>query len=339
MSTSIYFVLLLFWPLILSLFYYWTDLYVINLCEIDSCPVCYGEDLCHRIENKEFHLRMSSILDFVYNFISVKNVYFARFNDIDVVIKKLAHQSDLNRVNRKMIDTIDSDLTRVNFLVNTVKRDFQVCDSESAQTFLEVIQFKKSSHLDTLLSVNVEPLLMEVFHKNYGFPVPKVYGYCGRAVIVENCGETLNNFKNIDWYDRAYIAYEILHAANLFVFEHEHFRLYLKDISPDNIVVNEETLEVCFVDLGHSILKRKSASDDEIHISNAYEDGVYQFSKDSICEKDVSDHNVFSVCAKHPSKSQSPRIKLLIDNVTEHYFCGVLEFYWIWKESVQKSVY
>ncbi|KAJ8937614.1 hypothetical protein NQ318_018427 [Aromia moschata] len=57
-----------------------------------------------------------------------------------------------------------------------------------------------------------------------------------------------------DW---AYLAFQLLQAAKNFTEDHEDFRLYLTDISPDNVAVSE-SLQISFVDLEDAILKRKN---------------------------------------------------------------------------------
>lgn len=73
----------------------------------------------------------------------------------------------------------------------------------------------------------------------------------------EDCGMSLNSQSDIDWIDRAYLAYQLLQAAKNFTENHEHFRLYLTDVSPDNVAVNYK-LHIAFVDLENAILSIKN---------------------------------------------------------------------------------
>lgn len=91
------------------------------------------------------------------------------------------------------------------------------------------------------------------------FNVPQLYGACGRLVVVENVGESLNNFFERNWMERVYLALQILEAAEAFTENHEDFRFYLTDISPDNIAVDDD-LNLRFVDFENVILSSKNTS-------------------------------------------------------------------------------
>lgn len=88
------------------------------------------------------------------------------------------------------------------------------------------------------------------------WPVPKYLGACGRLTAQTYSGFTLNSFESINWYERAYLAYQLLIAAKNFTFNHSKFVFYLTDISPDNISVDDD-LKLRFIDLENVILKLK----------------------------------------------------------------------------------
>lgn len=82
--------------------------------------------------------------------------------------------------------------------------------------------------------------------------MPKLYGSCGRLIVVENAGSSLNNFYKHSWLERAKIAVSLLEAAAKLTFEYPHFAIYLTDISPDNIAVSN--MHIKFVDLENAII-------------------------------------------------------------------------------------
>lgn len=91
------------------------------------------------------------------------------------------------------------------------------------------------------------------------FPIPKYLGACGRIIVEEHKGQRLSNFYYADWRIRANISIQLLKAAEVFTKEHDLFRFYLTDISPDNIVVDADMI-IAFVDLENIIITSRIAS-------------------------------------------------------------------------------
>ncbi|XP_044729761.1 uncharacterized protein LOC123293108 [Chrysoperla carnea] len=166
------------------------------------------------------------------------------------------------------------------------------------------------------LEMNPEPLILQLFNKNDGYPVPKYYGACGRYIIVEDCGIKLHDYLNtylinmnsIDgWLTRAYIALQLLQSMKLFTSTHNLYHLYLLDISSDNIVIDIHTKRIKFIDFEHIILKQYNNDNDNTdlmeHVYNekdfiddAAHDNLFKFSKLDICMYDISDINYYAIC-------------------------------------------
>ncbi|XP_018574247.1 deleted in autism protein 1 homolog isoform X2 [Anoplophora glabripennis] len=265
---------------------------VLQLCEVDTCPICFGTDLCNEIGQNKIVLQYNTFSAFMYNIFSVKNVYFARFYNMTVVLKKLAHNNEfqkLKELKRKDFNEL------INFLVSdSGDKHFVLCDKNTANSFLRIFSYKSSENLETLLHINIEPLLLEIFSSQHGWCVPKLYGYCGRLVVVQNAGQPLSEIESFNWFDRSYVAYQILQSVNNFTKNHDIFRIYLTDISPDNIAVNQD-LQITFIDLENAILKKKVAGG-EIHYTEHFDEDLYMYSEKQICESSMSDHNIYSTC-------------------------------------------
>ncbi|XP_066157861.1 divergent protein kinase domain 2A [Euwallacea fornicatus] len=262
-----------------------------DLSEVDTCPWCFGLNYCAELQNNTT-LQYDSFSKVVFNLFSVKNVYFARSGGTEVVIKKLIDKGDDFPDIRSEIKSEDL----INFLIEEKLRNFQVCSLETAQIFLKDFAYKNLSYLWTLLNINAEPLLLEIFPKEENWPVPRLLGYCGRTVIEENCGAPLNNIEDLSWHDRAYVALQLLDISFKFTFEHSKFRLYLTDVSPDNIAVNMSNLKASIVDLENAILQRKIERTDTFHYTQHSGTDEYAFSKSGICSRTISDHNIYSIC-------------------------------------------
>lgn len=269
--------------------------HLIELCDLAKCPFCYGVNLCTNIKNSEISLEFNSFSKIFFNMFSVKNVYFGIYNGQQVVLKKLAHEKHLS--NLKLDNSNCSENLIVKYLSSDRNKNFKLC-SDTSEKLFHYLHYKNPLNICTILHVSLEPIILEIFSKNENWPVPKLYGYCGRVAVEENTGDPLNSIQYYDWYKRAYVAYQILIAAKNFSVNHGRFRLYLTDISPDNIVVNNN-LEVSFVDFGNVILKAKNEKDMvplTKHYSENFDEGNFIFSEKHICENEISDHNIFAVC-------------------------------------------
>lgn len=89
------------------------------------------------------------------------------------------------------------------------------------------------------------------------WPIPHYFGACGRVVVESDCGQNLNHYADLKWKERAYLAYQLLEAAKNFTYDHPVFRIYLTDLSPDNVAVDSK-LKVRFVDLENVVLNLKT---------------------------------------------------------------------------------
>lgn len=93
------------------------------------------------------------------------------------------------------------------------------------------------------------------------------------------------------------MAYQALEAAISFTHLHPIFRIYLTDISSDNIAVNSD-IKLTFIDLENVILTLKTDNKDGTqHSSVDFADETdFVYSAEEICESSYSDHNVYAVC-------------------------------------------
>lgn len=67
--------------------------------QTNSCPLCYGRDLCHELQQHAIRFDESYLYTYIIqDFFNIKNVYFGIDSDSGhkLVIKKLAHDSELS---------------------------------------------------------------------------------------------------------------------------------------------------------------------------------------------------------------------------------------------------
>ncbi|XP_076255375.1 divergent protein kinase domain 2A-like isoform X2 [Rhynchophorus ferrugineus] len=298
--------LMVFIPL-LTVFIYNFNFSLIDICELHTCPYCYGDNFCEELKNN-VSLNFSKINYCIFNLISIKNVYFGNHNSNDIVLKKLAQTYRLQTI------TNENQNITVNHLKQILEKDelnqLHFCDSEVINIFLHEFKDKSLANLWTILKVNPEPLMLELFKQEDNWPTPKLYGFCGRCMVVKNDGVSLNEIINIDWYYRAFIALQLLDAAEKFTFAHSLFRLYLTDISLDNVVVDKNTFLISFIDLEHVVLKRKMFMWRSVHHTEHLHTEDYAFSVSEICSEDISDHNIYSICRLILSKDAPYPMKM-----------------------------
>jgi serine/threonine protein kinase len=228
---------------------------VSTLCDSRKCPFCYGTDLCRDVEDERISLRYRSFSDLFYNLFSVKNLYFGEYDGVRVVLKKLGHQDELDRIERTTAVSEDIVLRSMDSVgVNSLK----TCNREVGVSFLTSARRRFDlEQIWTILQVNPEPLMLHIL-ENGSWPVPHLYGACGFVIAEQYCGLSLDHFESSPWHERAFLALQLLEAAVAFTHKHNDFRVYLTDISPDNIAVDDD-FNLYFIDLENVILKQKLA--------------------------------------------------------------------------------
>ena len=86
-----------------------------------------------------------------------------------------------------------------------------------------------------------------------------MYGFCGRAVVVEDAGLPLDLFLSETWIERAKLALEVIKIAKRLTRNQELWGLYLKEVSMGNFAVSTnrtvklaDAEQVLVVDLSES---------------------------------------------------------------------------------------
>lgn len=305
-----------------------------RLCELHKCPACYGISECNYIKNINVTLNdMYSLINYLFG---VKNVFMGKYLKSKVVLKKLAHTSELKAFddmlckNRNLqflcknnIETYNHSF-KVDFyelvkrkIVSSFTEDhkslLRLCPSARNIDILFYNLYVKNKELDanifyinlwTLVTINPEPLLLQILPESKGWPVPKYLGSCGRIIAEEYAGLPIATYYDAPWIYRAKIVSSLLNAAHMFTFENKHFGFYLTDISLDNIAVNSNGIAK-FIDLENIIVvdknileKDKSATWHKIQENtidlNCFD--CFPFSSIDICNHRLSDHNYYAIC-------------------------------------------
>ncbi|CAC5415167.1 unnamed protein product [Mytilus coruscus] len=275
----------------------------------------------------------------LFDIINIKNVHTARHldNKEQIIIKKLAHNKEFENVDDKICKDANRpkgcDVARVLHIINTgdeIRR--QSLLPKHLEKMNQMFACPTYSSIDRILSyykerlspgrsmlntrdklqiyatslINAEPLMLQTFPAEEGWPFPKYYGVCGRYIAVSHAGEPLHNFFSEPFHKRADIAYQIMKIADKLKNEGNQFVFYWTDLSLENLVVDSAG-KVTVVDLEDiivvdrdAIARAKPRKDwYEVHQSSfvhCYRRNCFRFSRDDLCTHVNSDHNYYAAC-------------------------------------------
>lgn len=105
------------------------------------------------------------------------------------------------------------------------------------------------------------PCFFQVFPSEKGWPFPKFYGACGRAIVMEDAGFPLDSFILHPWLKRAELALAIIKIAKQLTSNQDHWGLYLTEVTLNNFAVSngtvrlEDASHILVVDLLESNIK------------------------------------------------------------------------------------
>ena len=246
----------------------------------DKCPACFGTDLCaellgpKRVELKLFAAGWSP---------AFKGVTLAEWisppngTHVDIVLKCLAHVAEMKKFDVDLCESATGRRTcdvaetasktgknRGNFALWNAKANltnFFACPSKrfgaSVTRMYDAnddgdLSLAERRHLLTTLLINKEPIYLQVFPRNRGWPFPAYYGACGRAIAVEYAGKTLKEALGRPWDYRVWLSIEILDLAARMT-ERDGWAIYFGDYSPENFAVTSHGDVLC-IDLEHLIV-------------------------------------------------------------------------------------
>lgn len=300
--------------------------------EFHKCPACFGDGFCPHMRDVELigWYSRSALRSF-----NVKNVFMGELNGTRVVLKKLAHDSELRQVDRRwcenrvpcrVADAIRTAMSKEKTdeaalmeLMALVKKEQDITACPSSRLVRQILV--TLSHSSTMIArrqgglklaevvaytitVNAEPLLLQAFPRMDDWPFPKFLGSCGRTVVQSYEGEPLSHFELASWIVRANISLQLLDMADLMTNNPTQFALYMTDVSMDNFAVNKWG-EVTLVDVENIIVvdrvqvqaeKRPGWKQRLEHREEMCRDCL-NFNAEDLCSHITSDHNFYAVCS------------------------------------------
>lgn len=304
-----------------------------DFTNVHLCPACYGESLCPQFFHGDIHLTGISRLKY-FQFFNRKNVYDAKLYGNRVVLKKLAHDWEINDLDQhlckqaKLNEHCDvrsavkhlckdvNSITKPTNLTTIFKAfhsptDIAKCPSERllrhvwnrcSDHSLES-NLNKTAELMYTMLVNPEPIILQAFPQNEGWPFPLYKGSCGRVIAEEYIGRTLAYYESAPWEQRLDLAYQLLQVALLLTNNLSGFALYMTDVNMDNFAVRPDGT-IFLIDVENIIIvdrwevkKGHSKDWNGFHTSMGEAcDDCLNFSVDDLCSYDMSDHNYYAIC-------------------------------------------
>lgn len=304
----------------------WSQIIDEDFVDLHTCPACYGQSRCSAMLEKEnfdnHRIKLASYSRWKFmRYFNVKNVYYALYGEDHVVLKKLAHDSELREINEKfckasklppncnvsqaiksIVAKAGNDIAQV---IDQHRELFEESDAVRCQHSRNVIElFEKyvqksegepyhTHHFLTMLAVNMEPLLMRTHHSQW---FPAVIGTCGRIIIEEYVGPTLTQLGDEPWVIRADYARQLLEMAQQL--SEGEFHLYMTDVSLDNFAVDKDR-RVQMIDAENLVMVDSTLKelDDSEHVNDGFGcKDCLSFSFEDLCGHKNSDHNYFAVC-------------------------------------------
>ncbi|XP_076435478.1 divergent protein kinase domain 2A-like [Babylonia areolata] len=305
-----------------------------NFLDVPKCPACFGSSGCGLIYYDQIQLTGWSNYRFTDVFNS-KNIRYATMSSSQkVVLKKMATDLELAELDSKVCKSANRpdgcDVARVLFLtdVAVAMRKEPLQPKHLAQTvgmftcasyrlldrmwtrYKEVRKQKKILVGDKLqlwytASLNPEPLLLQTFPAAERWPFPEYFGACGRQIIVEHVGRTLEQFYHEPFHKRAALALELLKIAEQLTNNDEDYALYITDPSWSNFGVDAAG-KVRILDAENIIVVDKQAIDAkkppeyerflQSEHSLCTDGDCLAMMPHRLCSRLHSDHNYYAVC-------------------------------------------
>ncbi|XP_054737035.1 uncharacterized protein LOC129243768 isoform X2 [Anastrepha obliqua] len=238
-------------------------------------------------------------------------IYRTKNGDTKVIAKSYPGSLDIIK---RLTFPLNRELLKREFLTNAQHLDLQFCPHESIQQFVNFFSIT-SGHNETtvwLCMLTNAQLILQPYFEMHGFPVPATYGICGFTVFQEHVGKTLDHFYNANFRIKLRIAIQLLQAALKFTNGFEGYRIYITDLTADNLVYNVKRDKLYFIDLNTAyIVDAKSVINTEAvdHHELIECNDCFAFIPDRLCQNSISDLNLLESCLFLREDLKGDRVK------------------------------
>ena len=146
--------------------------------------------------------------------------------------------------------------------------------------------------------VNVQLVIMQLLYER-NFPVPLTPYVCGFTMFQTYAGKDLNHFFQAEFKIKSLIAQQLLEAALKFSYGFDNYRLYITDLTADNVVYDKQLNKLTFIDLDTIFIvdSTQAIYKSSVHKYEYIEcNGCFAYSTEDIASYNISDVNIFTAC-------------------------------------------
>ncbi|KAH8309602.1 hypothetical protein KR059_012114 [Drosophila kikkawai] len=145
------------------------------------------------------------------------------------------------------------------------------------------------------LTHDVSPLLLRELH-SLDFPVPRPYGSCGLTHFQAHAGRTLTHYAEKEEAVRLELARQVLELSLKLTFGFADFRLYLTDLTADNLAYDEATGKVTLIDVDSLVLVDGASTMGHAQKYEPLPGEGFTFDVSMLCSGQQLDANVYQAC-------------------------------------------
>lgn len=268
--------------------------YWILLCQRDS------QVLESRLRCKEFfskYIFKEKSFSSTFNALFAdRNIQFAYNGSQQVVVKRLATPQKIQQLSLSLGQDAVQNLKLLYYDENRADGSL-LCDGVAR--FQNAAKVRSEEHFWLYMNLNVQPLILEAF-KSSGLPIPDHSGTIGFTSVAKYEGSSATYFVKSSFKTRLRIARILLDGVLQMTDGSRDFRLYLTDLTTDNIAINKNFTRIVFIDLDNVILVNTKATYFKTKEPHRHQKitckGCFAFSPKDVCSHRLSDLNIFSAC-------------------------------------------
>uniref|UniRef100_A0A1B0BVK2 Histone H2A/H2B/H3 domain-containing protein n=1 Tax=Glossina palpalis gambiensis TaxID=67801 RepID=A0A1B0BVK2_9MUSC len=264
--------------------------------DLELCKDCFRSQLkgCEKFYENIMgqDLSLQSIMDVLPKMPSKRNIRWLTMQNTErVVCKYLGYRNQRKHLHHATVQKLRDELLHS-------QSAWQYCPIEDIESFLLQLRAYLSLKLETLwlyALTNIDLLLKPVLY-DLNFPVPRTWHVCGFTLIEDNAGQSLHYFYRENFFQKLEIAKQLLEASLQFSNGFSNYRLYITDLTADNIVYNVAKSKLYLIDLDTILIvdSSKAEYNNSVH-RYEYEicEGCFSYEPLDICNYNISDVNIF----------------------------------------------
>ncbi|XP_017077214.2 divergent protein kinase domain 2A [Drosophila eugracilis] len=264
--------------------------------DLQLCPQCFVEqrEQCQDIFQKISEPSdWSRLLKAVSLLIDRRTIYFLELNDVHQEAKLVAKRKAIEDQKHK------TENPKKEFLeLKERPGGFHLCRSLTGKPrFVNYLEQRGHSSASVWLYMMhyVSPLLMQELYIQ-GFPVPRTYASCGFTHFQSYAGHTLMYYAEAEEGLRLDLARQLLQLSLKLTFGFSDFRIYLTDLTADNLAYDKENKKLIIIDLDSVVLVDAASTSGQAQKYEPLPGDGFTFDVSAFCSGQQLDANVYQAC-------------------------------------------